>query len=309
MNILTISNLLALSLSLVVSSLPAQSSVTIQPVKDCGLFQENPGQLSNGAGVVMITGQTSQGNNLRAMLQFDLTMIPSDATILEVILELPIAKADNGDGEVALHRVLQEWGEGSSMSTSGKGDTASDGDATWLHAIRPDVLWETEGGDFVANPSASKPILNYNATTWDSIGLKSDVAFWVENPDLNFGWLLIGDESQNKTTVHFSTRESETPPTLTVTYESISTSLTDVPLSDLKILPTDVGIILESKAFTNAPIIIELFDLQGKLLQTTQAIPIDHQVNLFYHLQQRTSSVYVIRVRQASKIVVAKFFR
>src|SRR4029450_9443161 len=47
----------------------------------------------------------------------------------------------------------------------------------------------------------------------------ADVAAWCKNPSSNFGWLAKGlDESTNTTAKRFETRESATPPALTINY-------------------------------------------------------------------------------------------
>ncbi len=46
----------------------------------------------------------------------------------------------------------------------------------------------------------------------------SDVQSWLDNPAGNFGWLVLGDESASPTSKRFDTRESTTPPVLTIEY-------------------------------------------------------------------------------------------
>lgn len=51
--------------------------------------------------------------------------------------------------------------------------------------------------------------------------MQSDVQAWVNNPSSNFGWLLHGDETINKTARAFASRTPDLPgdaPVLTVTY-------------------------------------------------------------------------------------------
>ena len=46
----------------------------------------------------------------------------------------------------------------------------------------------------------------------------ADVQSWLVNPASNFGWLVLGDESGSGTAKRFDTRESASPPVLTVEY-------------------------------------------------------------------------------------------
>lgn len=42
----------------------------------------------------------------------------------------------------------------------------------------------------------------------NSGGLVRDVEGWMANPDENFGWILIADESRPKTAIRFASREN-----------------------------------------------------------------------------------------------------
>ena len=46
----------------------------------------------------------------------------------------------------------------------------------------------------------------------------ADVQSWLDNPASNFGWLVLGDESTIATAKRFDTRESASPPVLTIQY-------------------------------------------------------------------------------------------
>ena len=44
---------------------------------------------------------------------------------------------------------------------------------------------------------------------WASSGMVSDVEAWLEGSAGNYGWILLGDESQSGTSVKFASREYE----------------------------------------------------------------------------------------------------
>jgi hypothetical protein len=46
----------------------------------------------------------------------------------------------------------------------------------------------------------------------------ADVQSWLNNPAANFGWLVLGDESEIGTAKRFDTRESASPPVLTIQF-------------------------------------------------------------------------------------------
>ena len=46
----------------------------------------------------------------------------------------------------------------------------------------------------------------------------ADVQAWLDNPASNFGWLMLGDETAIATAKRFDTRESASPPMLTIEF-------------------------------------------------------------------------------------------
>jgi hypothetical protein len=137
----------------------------------------------------------------------------------------------NGDPTVSLHRVSQDWGEGSSFQNGGMGAAAQNNDATWLYTFydfatpAASPTWATPGGDFSETASASVVISDDlgggQLFTWSSAidaQMVADVQSWLDNPLNNFGWLLKGDESAGQTAKRLNSGESATPPALVITY-------------------------------------------------------------------------------------------
>ena len=79
------------------------------------------------------TGELAQPGGVlqRALIKFDVCPIPRGSKIDSVVLEIYAERAIGGDAEHTLHRVLQDWGEGTSVATGGAGSPATPGDATW----------------------------------------------------------------------------------------------------------------------------------------------------------------------------------
>jgi len=49
----------------------------------------------------------------------------------------------------------------------------------------------------------------------------ADVQMWVDQPETNFGWLVIGNESERSTAKRFASKDNSTTadhPTLTIVY-------------------------------------------------------------------------------------------
>jgi hypothetical protein len=83
-------------------------------------------------------------------------------------------------------------------------------------------LWDEAGGDLTSDASATAVVGEIGSYTWSSTSAPvADVQSWLDNPDSNFGWLVLGDETGNRTTKRFDSRENESEenrPVLTIKY-------------------------------------------------------------------------------------------
>lgn len=195
--------------------------VTLNPIKDNTLYYNLSGAVSNGAGEFFFAGNTAAFAARRGVMAFDLAgQIPPGSVVTEVELQLYMSKSISGDQPVALHRLLQDWGEGTSDAEAeeGTGAPSTPGDATWLHTFYDNLFWTATGGDFVQTASATTTVgLNVGWYTWTTTtGLVADVQSWVDQPDQNFGWLLMGNERDGTTAKRFNTRENGDPSTVPV---------------------------------------------------------------------------------------------
>ena len=218
-----------LSLLLVLSAAPAFADVAVLvPTKDNTLIESATGTLSNGLGGGFNAGRTGQpaGSSIRrGVIAFGLGAIPTGSTITSARLDLHAAMVSAGPARtVVLHRLLADWGEGTSNAgiPGSSGAPATVGDATWLRRFFSGTFWTSVGGDFSPIVSASQSITAIGSYSWGSTPtMVSDVQSWLDTPATNFGWLLQGDESVGTTAVRFDTREIADPllrPMLTVEY-------------------------------------------------------------------------------------------
>jgi hypothetical protein len=212
----------------------AQMTSDISASKDNTLYEDVEGTLSNGAGDFFFSGKTGDGDIRRALLAFNIAgNIPAGSTINSVTLTLNMSRTVSGDKTVSLHKILSDWGEGTSNAPGqeGGGAPATNGDATWLHTFFSTNFWTNVGGDFSTTASASQSIGDVGMYTWGSTPeMVADVQDWLDNPSNNFGWLVMGDESADATAKRFDTRENPTTanrPLLTVNYTP-STGIDDM---------------------------------------------------------------------------------
>jgi hypothetical protein len=201
-------------------------STVLTPDRDNTLYQEPSGSFSNGQGPDFFAGVNLNGRIRRGILRFDVAaQIPAAATITSVQLQLEVTQTTTGPLPIALHRVTADWGEGASVSSvqgGGGGAPSQPGDATWIHTFYPSQFWTNAGGDFVAAPSftglsgAIGTIL-----LGSSPGMVADVQAWLAAPANNFGWIVLGDESNANTGKRYASRENPNPaivPMLIVAY-------------------------------------------------------------------------------------------
>lgn len=203
----------------------AQTQITISVSKDNTLYESPTGAFSNGAGQYFFAGTTVRTERRRGLLMFDIASnVPAGATITSVMLRLNMSRTISGAHFLKLHRVLSDWGEGTSNATAeeGAGATPTTGDATWRHRFFSTTFWTTMGGDFVAVVSDSQAVSANGFYSWGSTPqMVNDVQTWLNTPANNFGWLLRGVENISSTSKRFDSRENPNAasrPLLTVTY-------------------------------------------------------------------------------------------
>jgi len=215
-------------LALFTSTPAAADSVAVSPARDNTLFSDPAGALSSGAGPHFFAGNNSVSNTRRGVVAFDVAaFVPVGATVDSVTLRLFISSAPTETPQaIALHRLLSDWGEGTSVSSGGAGAASTANDATWIHTFFSTEFWSNAGGDFDATASAQTTVGSDGQHAWSSPAMTADVQHWLDAPEDNFGWLVKGDETTASTVRRFDSRENvtvENRPTLTIHYTTAST--------------------------------------------------------------------------------------
>jgi FtsP/CotA-like multicopper oxidase with cupredoxin domain len=259
--------ILAVALGGIVPNLARADSINLNPVKDNTLYEYDPvtGDLSNGVGDHFFTGETAMGKVRRGVVAFDIAgNIPAGSTITSVTLALNMSKTPSNTARtIELHRLLADWGEGTSQASGGEGAgaPATPNDATWRHRFFDAIFWTTQGGDFSATVSASQSVGPIGSYTWSSAEMVADVQSWLDSPTTNFGWLARGDESAIATAKRFDTRESTNPPVLTIEYTGVaptpspsaSPTATSTPTPTPSITPTPTPTTTATPTITPTP--------------------------------------------------------
>ncbi|MCP3904188.1 MAG: DNRLRE domain-containing protein [Planctomycetes bacterium] len=206
---------------------PASHTVTVEAGRDNTLFSTDDGSASNGAGPNVFSGRTGAGGTRqRALLWFDVSgAVPAGATIVGAELTLTVIQGGGAPAqEHTLHRVLADWGEGTSIGAGGNGAPSTPDDATWLHTFFPGQFWSSPGGDFDDAASTAQTLGSTpGPVTWGPAAtMTADVQFWLDTPASNHGWVLIGNEDVLNSARKLASREFDTPgsrPMLTIDYE------------------------------------------------------------------------------------------
>jgi len=220
--------ILTAALGCTAATLTMAATISIMPSKDNTLYEYDPaeGDHSNGAGFHFFAGENGMGELRRGVLAFDISgIIPAGSTITAVSLTMNMSMTPAGAETVELHKLLADWGEGTSHAPMGEGDgaPATPNDATWRHRFFDTIFWTNEGGDFSATVSASQSVGGIGQYTWSSTQMVADVRSWLDDPASNFGWLVLGNETTIATAKRFDTRESASPPMLTIQYRVVAT--------------------------------------------------------------------------------------
>jgi hypothetical protein len=205
------------------------ASAVLTPVADTTLFESTP---NNNLGVASLAvGATAHALAARALLRFDVSGIPSNATVTSVILRFVAFRAALNEGVASsfrLHRFLSPWTEGTGIDTIGS--PAQPGETTWLSQFHGSALWSQPGSavdvDYSSTISSSVPInpLPEGQTApyafESTVELLADVQAWVSQTTTNHGWIMISSDEETPTTARrlFSREDPTFPPMLEVEY-------------------------------------------------------------------------------------------
>jgi hypothetical protein len=197
--------------------------LVFNPIADTSLIEIAPDANLGGAAFFNAgtTGHATGFRN-RALMQFALSeTIPAGSIINSATLTLDVVRqpaADLAPSTFGLHRVFTAWGEGDKMpefeGSPGLGAPATAGEATWLFRFLGGAAWAEPGGqadlEFAAAPSSTAFVygigdpVNFEST----LDLMADVQSWVNNPQSNFGWMLMTeDESVRRSARSFASSE------------------------------------------------------------------------------------------------------
>lgn len=156
-------------------------------------------------------GTSTAAQQRRMLLAFDISSMPAGATITAATLTLNCSSEDGAtDYDVAVHRALLQWYEGTKNGAAPDGGT--DG-STWNNRNENGpVAWGAEGGasgtDYAASATATTTITGTGNHTWDVL---ADVSAWYAGTATNYGWFIINtSEATTNSGKIFDTSDNST---------------------------------------------------------------------------------------------------
>ncbi|MHC4712023.1 MAG: putative Ig domain-containing protein [Planctomycetota bacterium] len=142
----------------------------------------------------------------RQLHEFDISDIPSSATVDEALLKVYVYQVDSGTPQISAYRLLKSWVE--SEVTYNKADSSTNWASAGLQS----------GTDYASSASATSSSIS--STGWATLDITDLVQDWVDGTYTNYGVLL-----RLTTSGHIRTRMAEYTtssdrPKLEVTYTS-----------------------------------------------------------------------------------------
>lgn len=250
--------------------LAAPHTVTLSPTADSyiqsGFVNDTYGTQEN---VFLNLGSN---NRSRMFFQFDLSGIPTNATITSSTLALRMTSAlSGGTTDTWVNRLDRGWSE-ATITWDNQPQVAAVSDVTRITRL------------------AEEPKI------WD---LTSFVQNWMATPSQNYGFSVVSrDSGTNTFTFGFGSRENPDPalrPTLTVTYDA-TPDTTSAVLSDLQIQNlslTSANLTFTANESVSATVEYGLTDAYGRTV-TSAAAATTHVLNL---TPLAPGSTYHYRVR------------
>ena len=187
-------------------------TLTVSASTDTWIFSESPTFSQFGDFHGLAAGVNAHDSPMRALFKFDLSQIPTNATVTSAAVSL-VAQKQNFSAQTAtfeLHRLIQPW-----VAT----------EATWNNRTA-DASWSAPGAgaedDYSLTISASNVVSDAFGTTYvfgSTADTIADVQAWVNDSTANNGWIFkVSDETVIPTSRRWGSTTIGNAASLTVIY-------------------------------------------------------------------------------------------
>jgi len=236
----------------------------------------------------------------RSLIQFDLVLIPPNASISYAELYLYLMGSyDDQETEIYVHRITNFWKEQ---------------EVTWKERYR-EKRWNSQGGDFDWTVESSVSLMG-KSSGWVSWDVTKTVKGWFNREYINFGFLLSQDINNRNENRFLS---SDTPwedyrPKLVISYKLIETPAEPVPSVRVYPNPFKPTAGHSEVKFINLPLgaSVKIFSIGGAIIATLQEKDEKANWDVRDNEGKKVSSgfyLYLIeteRERQYGKIVILR---
>ena len=213
---------------------PTPHAMTVHPVDDTFISAWDPSGNFHSSFTARI-----RPNDMSTMMQFNLSSIPSTATVLEATLRIYVIQAGAHDLPVNIYRVLEYW---------------APGQVSWYRP-RTGVTWSEAGcrragSDYATAPGAAFTFREQNVFL--DTNVTAIVQEWVTNPNRNYGFIMQGG---GLTSVEYSIITVDNPvaelrPRLLLTWAQLTPTSTPTPTDT----PTKTPTFTHTPTETNTPL-------------------------------------------------------
>ena len=180
-------------------------STQIAASQDTYIRLKPPDTTNNFGASTQLVVDRESGDLHRALLQFDLSAIPSNATITSATLTMQATQI-GGSLNISVYEMQQAWLEGTANGTAGA--------ANWNQSAAG-TSWASAGGNFNATAVATLDTDTTGLHTWSLTNL---VQAWVDGSRTNNGVMVASPDGGGNRTATYDSSEGTAPPRLIITY-------------------------------------------------------------------------------------------
>eukprot|EP00730_Choanoeca_flexa_P006665 TRINITY_DN12198_c0_g1_i3.p1 TRINITY_DN12198_c0_g1~~TRINITY_DN12198_c0_g1_i3.p1 ORF type:complete len:942 (+),score=196.95 TRINITY_DN12198_c0_g1_i3:2071-4896(+) len=170
--------------------------ITLLPWQDTTIYEPNAQQsnmeIGGGNSVFLVAGLTGNSLERRALLQFDLNVLPANAKVTSASLELHFDKSK--EASLSVFRLTSTWTAGKETvnnSHAGQGSLAING-SSWNIRDANGQSWQQPGGDY-ATPATDAQ--SFGESAKDIIfNVTADVLAMLGDVD-NYGWIIAATDA------------------------------------------------------------------------------------------------------------------
>ena len=155
-------------------------------------FPNNP----FGASTELQIGKTAGGEELKSLIQFNISSVPQDHTIVNANISIYISSIGGNGVNTTIHRITSAWAEA---------------EATWNNKTTSSG-WTSAGGDYASLLDSE----NLTSSQWYTFSITEAVRGWVNSTYNNYGLMLVASNPSSGDYIKFyssdyTTDESKRP--------------------------------------------------------------------------------------------------